>query len=107
MTSVKETQLATRADSRRHTLDGMNKATKHHLAVLVNEKIAILGLGQTDVARLLGLTQPKVSALANGKVSGFSVEKLMELLTKLGADVEIVVRKAPMGEEAKIHIRAA
>ena len=92
--------------SRRMKDDG-NKATKHQLATLVNEKIAVRHLGQTDAARLLGLTQPKVSALANGKLSGFSVEKLMELLTKLGADVEIVIRKAPRAAEAKIHITAA
>jgi predicted XRE-type DNA-binding protein len=107
MTSVKETQHDSRDPGSRRARDGGNKATKLQLATLVNEKIAILRLGQTDVARLLGLTQPKVSALANGKLSGFSVEKLMELLTKLGADVEIVVRKAPKAAEAKIHIRAA
>jgi predicted XRE-type DNA-binding protein len=107
MTSVKGTRFAPRDTSNRRVRDGGNKAMKHQLAALVNEGIVILRLGQTDAARLLGLTQPKVSALANGKLSGFSVEKLMELLTKLGADVEIVVRKAPKAEEAKIHIRAA
>lgn len=107
MTSVKETRLASRDPGSRRAREGANKATKPQLAALVNEKITILGLGQTDVARLLGLTQPKVSALANGKLGGFSVEKLMELLTKLGADVEIVVRKAPEATEARIHIRAA
>jgi predicted XRE-type DNA-binding protein len=107
MTSVKDARLAFRDTDNRRSKDGGNKATKHQLAVLVNEKIAIRHLGQTDAARLLGLTQPKVSALANGKLGGFSVEKLMELLTKLGADVEIVIRKAPKAAEARIHITAA
>lgn len=107
MARVKENRIASRDPGSRRTRDGEGNARKHQLAVLVNEKIAILSLGQTNVARLLGLTQPKVSALANGKLGGFSVEKLMELLTKLGADVEIVVRKAPRAAEAKIHIRAA
>lgn len=107
MTSIKDTRLGSRDNRSSPVKNGGNKATKHQLAALLNEKIVNLRLGQADVARLLGLTQPKVSALANRKLSGFSVEKLMELLTKLGADVEIVVRKAPNAEEAKIHIRAA
>src|ERR1700722_20944550 len=104
MTSVKDTQIASKDTGSRRMKNDVNKATKHQLAAVVNERIAVRHLGQTDAARLLGLTQPKISALANGKLSGFSVEKLMELLTKLGADVEIVIRKAPRAAEAKIHI---
>ncbi len=81
--------------------------TKVQLAALVTKSIANRHLGQADAARLLGLTQPKVSALANGKLSGFSVEKLMELLTKLGAEVEIIIRKIPRQAESRIHISAA
>jgi predicted XRE-type DNA-binding protein len=107
MTSVKGGRRAAKPPGSRHAQESENQATKLQLAILLNEKIAILGLGQTDVAWLLGLTQPKVSSLTNRKLNGFSVEKLMELLTKLGADVEIVVRKAPTAAEARIHIRAA
>jgi predicted XRE-type DNA-binding protein len=81
--------------------------TKTRLAALVNDSIAVRHLGQAEAAKLLGLTQPKVSALANGKLSGFSVEKLMELLTKLGAEVEIIVRKTPKRTEPRIRITAA
>jgi predicted XRE-type DNA-binding protein len=84
-----------------------SRDTKAQLAALVNERIAVRHLGQADAARLLGLTQPKVSALANGKLSGFSVGRLMELLTKLGAEVEIVIRKSPKRAEPRIHITAA
>jgi hypothetical protein len=45
-----------------------------------------------DAAALLGINQPKVSALRNFKVEGFSVEKLLTILTALGSDIEIVVR---------------
>ena len=82
-------------------------ATKQELAGLITEKLANNGLGQADAARLLGMKQPKVSALVNGKLTGFSVEKLMDLLTKLGADVEIIVRKAPRPADACVHITAA
>ena len=46
-----------------------------------------------DAAARLGVNQPKVSALRNYKLEGFSVERLMTLLTALDRDVEIVIRK--------------
>jgi hypothetical protein len=41
------------------------------------------------------VTQPKVSALRNYKLAGFWVERLMNLLTGLDQDVEIVIRRKP------------
>ena len=51
------------------------------------------GLTQKKLAELLGITQPHVSQLVGGKISRFSVEKLIEFAERLGADVEIVVRQ--------------
>ena len=50
-------------------------------------------LTQKKLASLLGITQPHVSQLLGGKISRFSVEKLIEFAERLGADVEIVVRE--------------
>ena len=44
---------------------------------------------------MLGVTQPKVSALRHHKLARFSVERLMNLLTALDQDVEIVIRRKP------------
>ena len=52
-------------------------------------------LSQADAAKVLGVTQPKVSALRHYKLAGFSVERLMNLLTALDQDVEIVIRPEP------------
>jgi predicted XRE-type DNA-binding protein len=41
------------------------------------------------------VTQPKVSALRHYKLEGFSVERLMNLLTAIDQDVEIVIRRKP------------
>lgn len=49
-------------------------------------------LTQTGAAELLGIDQPKVSALLRGHFRGYSQERLIGFLTKLGMDVEIVVR---------------
>lgn len=50
---------------------------------------------QIKVAKLLGLTQPKVSNLMNGLLRGFSTEKLMRFLNILDYDVNIMVKPKP------------
>ena len=65
-------------------------------AMLMSKVAALLAekrMNQTEAAKLLGIDQPRVSALKNGKLSLFSTEKLMEFLTALGNDVDIVVKK--------------
>ena len=65
-------------------------------------------LTQAAAAARLGLNQPKVSALRNYKLEGFSVERLMTLLTALDRDVEIVIRKKPRSRTAaRISVVAA
>jgi plasmid maintenance system antidote protein VapI len=56
-------------------------------------------LTQIAAASLMGVDQPKVSALLNGRLANFSSDRLMRLLTTLGQDVEIVLR-------AEAHSRA-
>ena len=65
-------------------------------------------LSQADAAKVLGVTQPKVSALRHYKLAGFSVERLMNLLTALDQDVEIVIRRKPRSRKAaRISVVAA
>ena len=54
-------------------------------------------LTQAAAARLLGLSQPKVSALVKGHFDGYSQERLIGLLNRLGRDVEIVVKPMRRG----------
>jgi predicted XRE-type DNA-binding protein len=49
-------------------------------------------LTQARAAAVLGIDQPKVSALVRGKLDGFSTDRLFRFLNALGQDVEIVVR---------------
>lgn len=65
-------------------------------------------LSQAGAAKVLGVSQPKVSALRTYKLAGFSVERLMNLLTALDQDVEIVIRKKPHSRRAaRISVVAA
>lgn len=52
-------------------------------------------LTRTAAAVILRVDQAKVSAILNGRLTNFSSERLMRLLTRLGQDVERVVRSAP------------
>lgn len=65
---------------------------KAELARKISSIIAAQNLTQTEAATLLGIDQPKVSALVNGKLSGFSTTRLFRFLNSLGRDVEIVVK---------------
>jgi hypothetical protein len=54
-------------------------------------------LTQADAAQLMGIDQPKVSAMLAGQFRGYSVERLMRFLVALGHDVEIVVKPRKRG----------
>ena len=73
----------------------MSVKTKVKLAQEIHRILEDLRLRQTDIAGLLGINQPKVSALMNFKLDGFSVERLMGFLVALDRDVEIVIRRKP------------
>ena len=73
--------------------DAAELTTKVQLAVAINQQIEARSLSQITVAELLSINQPKVSALQNYKLDGFSVERLMTFLTGMGSDIEIRIRK--------------
>jgi predicted XRE-type DNA-binding protein len=66
--------------------------TKAELTRQLYQRIKALGLSQVKAAKTLGLKQPDVSKLMNGRFTGFSVERLLELLNALAVDVDIVLR---------------
>jgi predicted XRE-type DNA-binding protein len=70
------------------------------LAYALNQVLDSRKLSQTQAADVLGVTQPKISALRNYKLAGFSVERLMNLLTALDQDIEIVVRHKPRSRKS-------
>ncbi len=75
--------------------DAEEKQTRVRLAVAINQIIQARLLTQTEAARVLDVNQPKISALMNYRLDGFSVERLMHFLNALDRDVEIVIRKKP------------
>jgi predicted XRE-type DNA-binding protein len=75
-------------------------ALAHKISVLVSNR----GLTQMQAAKLLGVDQPKVSALMRGQFSGFSLERLMRFLLLLGQDIKITVQACP---RSRARVRVA
>jgi predicted XRE-type DNA-binding protein len=67
---------------------------KAHLILQIYRLIKERGLTQAEAGKILGIQQPRVSALMRNRAGAFSVERLMDFLTALGQDVEITVRPA-------------
>ena len=65
---------------------------KAELVVKIGRIIRQRDLTQVAAAHLMGIDQPKVSAMLAGRFRGYSVERLMRFLVALGHDVEIVVK---------------
>ena len=69
--------------------------TKVQLPSHIRQVIRRQRLTQVAAAARMGVDQPKVSALLNGRLANFSSQRLMRLLTALGQDVDITVRAMP------------
>ena len=72
--------------------DSERMLVKAQLASKIAEIIQRRALTQAGAAEVLGLTQPKVSALLKGQFRGISEHRLLECLTRLGRDVHIVIK---------------
>jgi predicted XRE-type DNA-binding protein len=90
-----------------HLPNAEEKQTKVRLAVAINQIIEGMGLSQPAAATRLHLNPPKISALANYRLSGFSVGTLIRFLNALGHDVEIVIHKPRSGRSGKIQVTTA
>jgi len=75
--------------------DADHLLAKADLAIEISSIIEDRGLTQAEAAEIMGVDQPKVSALVRGRLDGFSMERLYRFLNALGRDVEIVVRPTP------------
>jgi predicted XRE-type DNA-binding protein len=76
-------------------------------AMLVSKLLSIIekkNWTQAEAAKILGITQPKISLLKRGQFSGFSMEKLIYFLNKLNQDVKIVIKEKPFSLKHVGHV---
>jgi predicted XRE-type DNA-binding protein len=88
--------------------DAEERQTKVQLAVAIQRELAKREWSQAEAAEVLGINQPKVSALLKFQLAGFSVERLMTFLTALGNDIEITIKPRRSGRKlGRIMVEAA
>jgi predicted XRE-type DNA-binding protein len=77
---------------------------KADLLVAIIRTVRDNKLTQLDAATQMGVTQPKVSALLGGSAYGFSVEKLMMMLTGLGKSIDVTISTKRKNVRAAVHV---
>jgi predicted XRE-type DNA-binding protein len=81
---------------------------KAELVRQISKAIEARGLTQKEAAAVTGTTQPKISELLRGHLSGFSMDRLIRFLNALDRDVEIIVKKKPRSRDhGKVKVSAA
>ena len=86
--------------------DAEEYMAKSELAVKIFKIIKSRRLTQAAAGKLLGITQPKVSALLNGRLDGFSTERLIRFLNRLGCDVRISVSRPHPRKPGQVQVLA-
>jgi len=61
------------------------------LMIHLRKTIEAKGMKQAEAARLLGVTQPRVSDLYKGKIHLFSIDTLVDMLGRAGVHIKLVV----------------
>jgi predicted XRE-type DNA-binding protein len=77
---------------------------KSQLAVQIFKIIKSRRLTQVSAARTLDISQPKVSALLNGRLDGFSTDRLFRFLNALGCDVRITVSRPHPKSRGRVEV---
>jgi predicted XRE-type DNA-binding protein len=75
----------------------------HEIARIIREG----RLSQAAAAGVLGIDQPKVSALVRRRLSGFSLDRLLRFLIRLDYDVRIAIRPRRGSGAARVRVLAA
>ena len=70
------------------------------LMIQLQKLIAVRGLRQAQAAKVLGVTQPRVSDLLRGRIDLFSTDAIIDMLARLGIRVKIVLKPSPRGLKA-------
>ncbi|HEV3415440.1 MAG TPA: helix-turn-helix transcriptional regulator [Pirellulales bacterium] len=86
--------------------DAEEYMAKSKIAVQIFKIIKSRRLTQAAAGKLLGIAQPKVSALLNGRLDGFSTERLFRFLNALGCDVRITVSRPHPKSPGHVEVMA-
>ena len=74
--------------------EAQNLLLRADLMIAIERYLRKSGLSQTEAARKLGITQPRLSDLTRHRIERFSLDALVTLATKAGLNVRLAIRKA-------------
>lgn len=87
--------------------DAPEMLVKAQLVVKIAKILSERGYNQQQAAKIMGLTQPRLSKMLRGQFRGISEAKMMECLIRLGCEVKIVVRPKKRSAPTKVEVVAA
>ena len=87
--------------------DADEMLVKANLVIKIAEILRERGWSQQQAAKVLGLTQPKLSKMLRGQFRGISEMKMMDCLLRLGRAVKIVVGPETEASDDRIEVVAA
>jgi predicted XRE-type DNA-binding protein len=64
---------------------------RSNLMIHLQQAISTRGLKQVEAAKLLGVTQPRVSELMRGRIDLFSIDALIDMLARAGVRVKLTL----------------
>lgn len=73
---------------------------RSELMVRVQKMITSQRLKQAEVAKILRVTQPRVSDLLRGRIDLFSTDALIDMLARLGVRIRLVLKPSRRGLKA-------
>lgn len=108
-TSNNESTIVVTAHPFEGLANGGERLAKAQLARQINALIKERGMKQHEAAYLLGVTQPEISQITNGRLGGFTFDRLYRCLHALDMDIEITVKKHPAANQDKagVHVSVA
>ena len=74
--------------------EAMNMKLRSQLMDKIRDRVDAEGWNQTQAAKRLGITQPRISDLYRGNLSQFSLDMLVNMLAALGDEVELTIKVA-------------
>ncbi|MET1045389.1 MAG: helix-turn-helix transcriptional regulator [Hyphomicrobium sp.] len=80
---------------------------KSKLVSKIDDVIEKRGLNQTEAGKIMGIPQPKVSELRNGRTDDYSIERLYRLLNNLGVGVSVVLEEIPDWSRGDLEVKEA
>lgn len=80
-------------------------SAKSKMMMIISTLIKQSGMNQTEAAQALGVSQPRISNLMNGKISKFSIDMLLEMLGKLGFLMDVRFDPSNMEQPISMDVK--